>query len=316
MKNLSNNFKKFRSLFLIAKGQNSNDVVSEFNRYIGIGTFKVIGINPSKEELGKIYGRDIEKDPQYNTVSEKDGENIDGLRVSFIVTTSDDKTNNGIDFTAPFNIFLRDRYYISNKEFEDQKIKVIDHYGQTSWVTEQQLKDQEVPTLANGKFAKLIAPFRPVIEGEEQLIEFIRAYLSLPAPMIYKNESWVASEKLDEAVIYFDNIKALVKGNLNEVKEAINSRPDNKLKLMVGVRTTDDNKIYQDFFVERPMRFSERTHNTTQKLLDERKSVGAYPNTEFSTSPIHIYSLEPSTFKPEVKEETVEKVRNKWFNTK
>lgn len=306
--------KSFKTLLLIAKGRSSDEVVSEFDRYIGIGTFGVLGVNPTKEELSKVYGREVEKDQEYTGKYEVNGESVDTVRVSFLVTTTDDKDNSGIDYTGLHTIFLRNRVLISSRDGEDTKVKVIDNYGQTAWATEEQLKNQEVPTQRNGKYAKIIAPYRPMIDGEDQLVEFIRIFLGIKEPMEYKNDMWVPTANLDESLVSFAKVADFFKGDVSEIKEALKIQPDNKIKLMLGVRTTDDNRQYQEFFPDRVMRFTERNHNKTAKILEERKASGAYANTEFSTEKIHVYSVEPTSFAPMgITDEKLSAIKDKWF---
>lgn len=303
----------FKKLFLIAKGKDSSKEVSSYDRYVGIGAFNVLAVNPNKAEQEKIYGRELEKEPEYNTQQERDGKTTDVARVSFIITTTDDNVNNGIDITETYNIFLRDRVLTSNKEFSDPKVKVIDGYGQTAWVTEEQLTKQEVPVQSNGNFAKIIPPFRPMVDGEDNLIDFIRAFLAIPDAMRYKEGKWVAESNLDDCRISFESTAKFFKGDFSEIKKAISMRPDNKIKLVMGVKTTEDNRLFQDFLVEKPLKFSQRITSAT-RTLEEVKSNGRYPNTEFLIEPLRVYKLEPTDLSPDMSEANVNKVRDKWFS--
>lgn len=48
----------------VAAGRESTEG-SAVKRYIGVAPVFVLTVNPSKEELEKIYGVEIEKDPEY-----------------------------------------------------------------------------------------------------------------------------------------------------------------------------------------------------------------------------------------------------------
>ena len=54
----------FSKSFLMVGNTQESKEAAEIKRYVGIGTSKVLAINPTKAELEKIYGRDIQNDPQ------------------------------------------------------------------------------------------------------------------------------------------------------------------------------------------------------------------------------------------------------------
>ena len=56
--------------FAVAKGKLVSGETS-IKRYIGVAAAKVIAVNPTKDELNKIYNSNIDKDPVY--FGEKDG---------------------------------------------------------------------------------------------------------------------------------------------------------------------------------------------------------------------------------------------------
>ena len=47
-----------------SKGKDSGEAGS-FKKYIGVASVFVVGLNPSKEELEKLYGNTLDKDPEY-----------------------------------------------------------------------------------------------------------------------------------------------------------------------------------------------------------------------------------------------------------
>lgn len=302
--------KQFNTLLLIAGGRSSDESFSDFKRYIGVGAFRVLGVNPTLQELSKVYGRDLEKEPEYITKVTLGDEEIESLRVSFLVTTSDDAVNGAIDYTSTFNLFLRNRPLVSSREGAEKKVKVIDGYGLTAWVTEEQLKNQEIPKYASGKPASIIPPYRVAVDGEEELVGFIRAYLGIPNPMIYKEGNWLPIPNLEDARVSFDSIPKMFKGDVQEIKDAINIRPENRVKLVLGVKTTDDNKMYQEFFRERPMKFGQNNYSYTEKEIEKRKEEGAYANTEFSIKPLMVHELKPTEIEPQREEAPA---KNKWF---
>lgn len=60
---------------------------------------------------------------------------------------------------------------------------MIDKYGRATWVTPEQLKGHVIPLDKNGNPLQIDADYRPAYEGEENLTNFIKAYLNIPNPM-------------------------------------------------------------------------------------------------------------------------------------
>jgi hypothetical protein len=66
----------------------SNGNGGEFKKFVGVGSFRVLGVNPSKAELEKFFGRELDKEPEY-LVTKKDARDNDKeykqLRVSYMI---------------------------------------------------------------------------------------------------------------------------------------------------------------------------------------------------------------------------------------
>ena len=70
----------------MAFGKGSATSVVEYKKYIGIASLNVKAINPTKVELEKIYGRTLDKEPEY--IGEKVIEGVGTvktLKIDFIV---------------------------------------------------------------------------------------------------------------------------------------------------------------------------------------------------------------------------------------
>ena len=87
---------------------------TEFKKYIGIAGCKVVAFNPTKEELSKLYNREITKDPEYyGVMKDNDGNEIQMAYPTFILK-SDPETNNGIEE------FFQARFSIQNRIFTNK----------------------------------------------------------------------------------------------------------------------------------------------------------------------------------------------------
>lgn len=257
-----------------------------FSRYIGVAPVQVLAVNPTKAELDKIYGRDM-KEPVYTRVANRDGVTVPMATVSFIVKP-DAKT--GIDAILQVNFNLYEEFRTGK---ESGKIQVIDEYGRTAWVTQEQLKTKEIPMYANGP-AKISKNYRPVIVGEEALLDFIKSWLGIPNIDVYNQNtgSWVVNANPKDCEAYFANPRAFFKGDFSEVKSITSN---NLIKVLFGVQTGSDGRMYQTVFTEK---FAKNNAGTTgiERALKDRKEAGAYANTEFEICPLKEYNVESTSF--------------------
>lgn len=288
--------KKNFSFMAFGKAQESKEA-AEIKRYTGVGSIFVVGVNPSKSELEKLYDRELDKDPEY--ITEKDG--VVSARIEFIIKTdSAAKCNNGIELTTKLPVFISKEYRFNK---DKTKVQVIDKYGRTAWVTKEQAKNHEIPVYGNGKPANIDKDYRPAYVGEEIVTNFLKLFLGIP-----NVEKWAKNEETGrrEVVGLVDNpqdcecrlehIEDYFKGKFNEMRDAVNLMPNNKIKVLFGVRTTDDGKQYQDVYTRK---FLSNTVSVYDKLAEDvqtNKDNGAYPNTEFVIADLQEYTVQATNF--------------------
>ena len=283
------------SFMAFGKAQVSKEA-TEIKRYTGVGSVFVVGVNPSKAELEKLYDRELDKDPEYLT--EKDG--VTSARIDFIIKTDPTaKCSNGIELLTKFSMFIRNEYRFNK---DKTKVQVIDKYGRTAWVTKEQAKNHEIPVYKNGP-ANIDKDYRPAYVGEEDITNFLKLFLG-----ISNVEKWVKNEATGRREVVglvdnpqdcecrLENIEDYFKGKFNEIKGAINLMPNNKIKVLFGVRTTDEGKQYQDVYTRK---FLSNTVSVYDKLTEDvqtNKDNGAYPNTEFVVADLQEYTVQATNF--------------------
>lgn len=273
-----------------AKGSESTDGAI-VKRYTGVAPCYVVGVNPSKSELETIYGTTIENVPEYRSSVDVEGKKIETARIDFIVKT-DPANSNEIEMTSKVALFLRKEYRFNR---DKSKVQVIDKYGRTAWVTIEQAKAHEVPVYANGP-ANLDSDYRPCFVGEEELTNFIKAYLNIPNVMKYVDGKWVMVDNPEDCVARLDCIDKYFAGDYTELKEVINLQPNNKVKILFGVKTNDDGKQYQAVFTQMFLKNGVRDYSKLAKELEDRKAAGAYPTTEFFVGALKEYTTEATSF--------------------
>jgi len=275
-----------KSFMAIATGKESVES-SNFSKYIGVGAFTVVGVNPSKDELEKIYGTTLENDPEYTSVNE---DKVKQIRIDFILQSIPDK-NNGIEMLTKASIFLAQAPRISKTD----KIQVINVYGESAWIDMEIAKTGAIPE----GMEWFEGPYRPAYNGEEDLVGFIKAYLSIPNKSYQKKSGEIVLLKdKREAEVSLENIDKYFTGNVKEIKDAIACRPSNKIKACVGVKTTEDNKQYQSVYSKKFLKYGITDYSKLDKAIKETQNAGALTGVEFSICPLREYNVEATSFAP------------------
>lgn len=272
-----------------SKGKETTDVV--IKRYIGVAPVKVLAVNPTKAEMEKIYGTDIENDPVYVGKVDINGQSYNNVRLDFIVATDEEKT--GVSMTTKVAIFVREQYRYNR---DMSKVQVIDKYGRTAWVTKEQAQNHEIPVYANGQPANIDKDYRPCYVGEEDLTNFIKAYLNIPNVMKYVNGTWVLVDNPQDCEARLDNIKDYFRGDFRELKDIMALQPNNKVKVLFGVRTNDEGRQYQAVYTNMFLKNGVTDYSKLDADLQERKAAGAYPTTEFKVCEFKEYNVEATNF--------------------
>ena len=283
-------------MMAFGKAQESKEA-AEIKRFTGVGSVFVVGVNPNKSELEKLYERELDKDPEY--VTEKDG--VVSARIDFIVKTDTAaKCNNSIELLTKVSMFIRKEYRFNK---DKTKVQVIDKYGRTAWVTKEQAKNHEIPVYSNGKPANIDKDYRPAYVGEEDITNFLKLFLGIP-----NVEKWVKNEETgrrevvglvdnpEDCECRLENIEDYFKGKFNEIKDAINLMPNNKIKVLFGVRTTDEGKQYQDVYTRKFLSNAVSVYDKLAEDVQSAKDNGAYPNTEFVIADLQEYTVQATNF--------------------
>ena len=266
----------------------------DVKKFIGVGSVNVLSINPDNKTLRK-YGWSVpENAPEPNYVV-TDSEGKKSARVRFLVQIQDmeEKPIVGMDYwIRPDVVFNRD----------NTKCKIIDSYGRTAYGTKVEVQAHKVPEYANGP-ANISSDYKPCHVGEEELISFLMKYLNItPLQMWSKVENKFVATK-DPGKLTIDNWQKLCNGDVSELKQYISLQPDNKVKVVFGVRTTDDNKSYQTFLSTKYFGNGSIADRNTGEYTAARKAIDEFfkvrPNSpvSFSAAPIKEWSVSATDVK-------------------
>ena len=268
-----------------------------FKKYVGVATMHVVAVNPNNATLKK-FGWTIPDDaeePQY--VVNNDGKVT--ARVRFIVELDEfeDKPKIPVDF------FIRPEYKTNG---DQTKCQIIDKYGRTAWATKEDIKAKRIPVYSNGLEANISTPYKLAHGGEEELVAFLMKLLNVRPFQVMKNGAWVKNDNPGSLTI--DHWDKLVKGDVNEILSYISMFPDNRMKIILGVRYNETtNRYYQTFLNTKflgnatGIDLAKGTYTTAanaiEKWMQGRQNAGLYT---FSAEPVKEWS--ENTTATEVKE--------------
>lgn len=264
-------------------------VEGTFKMYKGIGAFNILAVNPTKEELGKLQDREIDKDIEYLG---KDDDGNTTLRVTLWAKTNpESKVNNGIDLMVPITFNLTKKHKVGANS---GKAQVIDKYGRTAWATKEEFTNKLIPQYANGP-ANIDKDYRLAYDGEEFLINFLIAWLNIPGPANYKDGKWVMRPNPVDSEVSLD-MEKLFKGDVSEIKELVDIAKEYIVKAAVGIRTTDEGKQYHNVFIREFVKNSVSKFDKIGKAIDEFKANGGAASIEYSTESLHENVVEATNF--------------------
>lgn len=292
-----------------SKGNESTEGI-QFTRWIGMASVFVKGLNPTKSELESFYGREFEKDPVYTKEVERNGVMVPQIALDFMVVADPEKhktkDGNPIDFKSRVTIYLV-RNYRTNRD--GNKYLIIDKYGRTAWATKDEIDNGQIPMYANGP-ARIDAGYHVAYEGEEDLINFLRAYLNITPCDKYVDKKWVMLEpdKLSDCESSLEHIEDYFKGDIRELKEILGYQPNNKVKVCFGIRTVNDGgpnqgKQYQTAYSKSFLKNNASNYSKLDEEIQAAKARGSYSDTEFDTRELHPYDVVSSDLSTTEKKE-------------
>lgn len=271
-----------------AKGQESKEAVG-LKRYIGVAPVQIVAVNPTQAQLEKLYGTEV-KAPEYRGKSKVGEEEYNNIRLDFYVKTVPEKEED-VELLSKITFFLTD---VQEFNKDKTKARVINKYGEDAWLPIEHIQAGTTPD--NMAWFDT-SGMRPAYRGEKDLTAFLKNFLVIPnRTYMDKSGERKTIANLADAEAQLGEVAKYFNGDISEIREIISSQPTNKVKLCFGVRTTDDNKQYQDIFNRMTLRLRTTNYSKLDEEIQNAKNNGAYPDTEFSVEPLHEYVVTPTNF--------------------
>lgn len=289
----------------ISKG-NASKEAQEFKRYIGVCPVFVKAVNPNKAEHEKLFNTTLEDAPVYiQDKEDAEGNSYKNARISVVLAPDVEK----IGFEMPL---VTMPLFVTNQKqhgANSGKYQIVDKYGRFAWATETEISAKEIPTYSNGKKADISNEYRIAYVGEEDLTNFIRAFLCIPTITKWDNDNKCMVPNTDvkpeecECRLEVESFDKLFKGDFSEIKDILGFQPTNKVKVCLGVRTdANSGRLFQSVYTKKFMSNASTNYNSLDKLLQADAAYASEHNkvlsTEYSAEAVHEYSVTPTTFAP------------------
>lgn len=269
---------------MIGKGRETKE--RDTRKYIGVATCSLLAINPEDlqcEELG------LENSPILSTVTIDDVE-IPQVKVRMVMKSMVPEHQ----FLC--NFILRKRYRYNK---DKTKAQVIDKFGRTAWGMIDDIRAKRPLMSSKGTLLNIDPDYRPAMDGEAGLTEFIKTFLMIPGP-----DKWDSAQgkfvrnldiKAEDCLCRLESWDAIFKGDLSEIVDAINAFKTNKIRIMFGIRNDmNTGSIYQTFYQNKFM----YPWATSTKVWEKELAGLTGGNTEYGTYPLREYKVEATEIAP------------------
>lgn len=220
---------------------------TNFKKYVGYFEGGVVAINPDASALAGL-GINLESDPEYLKdvdidIKDDEGEVTGTKTVKQLSLVFFIKDKNS-DLITSARIFLKDMERFSKKT---NKWQWVNSQGKTAWATVEGDLDEKMT-----KYGQSVVKAH---EGEADLYEFLL--------------KWLGINYTPDFEFYFD-WKTLMKGNVKEIQDLMNTDLTETLLCPAIVRTTDEGKEYQQIFVKGIQKGFNYTQMLIKKVLDQK----------------------------------------------
>lgn len=261
---------------------NSQDSSTSFDVYEGIDPVTIMAVNPTAAEMEKIFGNKPKEEPVY--IGESNG--VGYVRITFVL--------NNPTFEKPIMVpfFLRNEGKIS----QAGKRKVMDIYGRTAWVTPEELSSHAIPLDKNGNPCRISNNYTPCYNGQEELVNFLRAYSGIPKVEKFENNQYVGLiDNPEDAEVTLLKINDYFKGDVSELKEIIGYNPNNRVRVCLYKRE-NGGRYYQAIFVDRFENPNVKSDEWFVKEIAKQQEGGKYQGIEFWTGAFKKFEVKPTDF--------------------
>jgi len=240
--------------------------------YTGVENFRVVAVNPSKEEMEKMYDRELNFTPEYvgtTKVTDSDGEReVNQIRLDFFLANEDNSITTKVQF------YVADTHHRSTSG----KYKCINSFGRDIWLEKDAVQTKTLPDNLSWYNADGVKVAK---RGETEMISFLVNLLNLPFNLDKVSDVSEAYARIDKA-----EWAKIIGGDVTLLRNIV-AGTNNKIGILLGVKTTGEGKLRQTALNNHTLR--QFTLSSTKpakykyilKDLDDAKANGALGNVDF-----------------------------------
>jgi len=207
--------------------------------YQGVGEFRVIAFNPSKEDWEKLLHYERRNDYTGQTTT-----GTDYFTATFIMETVKTDINGGIKYRFPFDIRLYKKFQTNA---DDTMVRVIDNYGQCVFVDKAMYTKQEVP-----EGSTVTPPYRSCYQGQQTLVDFLRTLYNLPDPIKWDKEKgkFIKKDDVSKSFCALEKVKQYFEGDFKELEEIVMPviTKARTIRLLLGIKTSKNGKLFTQVY--------------------------------------------------------------------
>jgi len=263
---------------------------NSYKLYSGIDRFKVLGVNPDLETL-KSWGVNLKNEPSYTRTDD------DGTKCADIVVWV--KSVKFPDLVTHVDFTVRNKKNEANIDGV-HKTEMIDCFGNTAWLSDDEVRNKIVPLLKSGKPSPFYPQnMRPSRRGERALTEFFKFFVNVVDSHDYKDGSWVLRSNAENDANYrFEEINKYFLGDVTELRGEIEKWPEDTVKLLCGVYSDKSGRMRQTVYPDLCFRAAAATAKIGPKFSKEissRKAKGRLSNHDYIFDEIQEWGVTPSS---------------------
>lgn len=263
----------------------------DYKKYIGVASVNILSVNPNNETL-RNYGWKLPEDAdeqKYVYVKEKDGKQQKSAKIRLLAQIQDleDKPIVPMDFWIGPEV---------QQNSSGTKAKIIDTFGRTAWGDiETEIKKHKIPQYTNGP-ASISSDYLLCHRGEEELVRFIFKYLNITPLQHFDNNLKDYVDNKNPGRFKFDKWARLCEGDVSELVSYLKLQPDNRVKVMFGISTNDENRSYQTFCNDMYIGNSVKPDASTAEYASARRYMDKNAdrlsdfNLTYSAAPVRLWT--------------------------
>lgn len=225
--------------------------VNDSKKFTGVIPYKVIAINPTKDELHELGLTYVKSEPVYQRVFDNDGDERKSTIIDVWLKSVPTPKNPDLDTTVKLTFFINNDPFVSASTGKSQ---YVNKYGRTAWATD--------PSGLNNNPYFINEDSRPAYRGEEDLYKFLFSWLNMTYDMDRKifNPCRV-------------DVTKLFRGDYSELQAIVIQASAYTVKVLTGVRRVEDEngniRYYPTTYNKYFLKHNQRSTDTIEKYINK-----------------------------------------------